>query len=95
VSDALVKEVEDLEGKAIAGRRVREFIDDPDVKAALQRARDRFYDDFVAAKTDDERRNAQAGRIALDAIANELAVTVQRGATADKRLEVVKPKPKK
>jgi CHASE3 domain sensor protein len=84
---SITKEQEDLTGVVAAGRRVREFMDDPTIREVLQDATDTAYAQFQAAETDAELRAAQALRKALDLIASNIAVRVSRGEAARVELE--------
>jgi hypothetical protein len=63
-------------------RRVEAFLADAAVRSALEGAKDRFYLEFKAAKTEDERTNAWAKANALDTLADELVRRMENGKVA-------------
>jgi hypothetical protein len=66
------------------GHRIREFLKDDVVKAALQVLKERSYTDFLTAKTHDERLNAQAEALVLD----RFVVALQSVADAGERASI-------
>lgn len=63
-------------------RRVEAFLADPSVRRALDGAKERFYAEFKAAKTEDARMNAWAKANVLDTLADELVRTMENGKVA-------------
>ena len=68
----------------IDGHRIREFLADDVVKAALQVLKERSYKDFLAAQTHDERLQAQAEALVLD----RFVVALQSVADAGERASI-------
>lgn len=83
----VTKELIDLRKVVKDGKRVREFMDDETIREVLKETADKAYDSFLNAETDDQLRTAQAVRKALDALAETIAVRVQRGEAAKAELE--------
>ena len=59
--------------------RIESFVKDEGVKGALNELEKRYFTDFKNAKTDDERRSAQAKVVVLTDFAIELKSIVDRG----------------
>jgi hypothetical protein len=66
------------------GRRVRAFIDDSAVKDAIRRVNDRYYTEFKAALTAEDRTTAWAKSKALDDLSGELIAVTQNGEIASR-----------
>ena len=66
------------------GHRIREFLADDVVKAALKVLKERSYADFLSAKTADDRLNAQAEALVLD----RFVVALQSVADAGERASI-------
>lgn len=62
-----------------AGERMKVFVSDPAVQAAIARMASRNYDEFKKATTDDEIRAAHARGVVLDQFVSELQVVVDQG----------------
>lgn len=62
-----------------AGERMKVFVSDPAVQAAIAKMASRNYDAFKKAKTDDEIRAAHARGVVLDEFVGELQVVVDQG----------------
>lgn len=71
------------EAKAIqASARIEEFLKDPVIQGALEQLHKKLYEEFRAAAQADKRLEAWARAKALDDLANELKVIVDRGGLA-------------
>ncbi len=68
----------------IDGHRIREFLADDVVKAALQVLKERSYKDFLSATTAEERLNAQAKALVLD----DFVVALKSVADAGERASI-------
>jgi hypothetical protein len=69
------QELADIE----AGRLCKEIMDNPQFKEAAGAIERDHYTALLSAKTDDERRNAQARVLAIREIASELRARFDRG----------------
>lgn len=65
------------------GRRLNEFLGDPDVQKVLAAYKEGAYKAFLTAKTDEERRNAQAEAMVLDKFEGVLQGIVEEGRWKD------------
>lgn len=68
-----------------AARRLREFLDDAAVQAVLAAYKDGAYKAFLAAQTDEARRNAQAEAVALDKLVGVLQGLVDEAKWKDEQ----------
>lgn len=62
--------------------RIEAFVKDPDVQGAIARLASENYNNFKAAKSDDEIRMAHAKGVVLDSFIDELQGIVDKGHVA-------------
>lgn len=72
--------------EAAAGVRVKALLEDVAVRDALGKLERQFYEDFKRAKSDEERRRAQAQAAVLEVFCEKLMAVVARGQAAQKHL---------
>lgn len=74
---------DDSEGEVIrAGERVKEFLSDPYVAAAISRLKERYFEAWKDENDGAKREGIHARARALDDLLLELAVTQDRGTVA-------------
>lgn len=69
------------------GRKVREFLNDPDVQALFSAYKQAAYLKFLSAKTDEDRRMLQAEAKTLDTIEGVLLSAIEHGQHAEEAAE--------
>lgn len=79
--------MDNLEKQIRDGQQLEAMQKEPVFQEALQRARDAAYQLFLKAETDDARRTAQARAFAVDALEEEMRVTIGRGISAKVEVE--------
>ncbi|HZR02343.1 MAG TPA: hypothetical protein VFA81_04120 [Burkholderiales bacterium] len=76
-----------LQDEIDAGQRVKNFLADPAVEAALKAASERAYADFRGADTNEKRTAAWALSKAVDQLRTQLQGTIDTGVKAEHQLE--------
>lgn len=80
MTDVTEKEIRDAE-------RVVAFLADPAVEGAIERLRQKYYDEFKSSTTPERRTDAWSSARVIDDFANELRAVVENGVAARARLE--------